>query len=126
MKENQRNRSGMNEQNTQNEPMRNTENENRRDVGQERSNESLRDAEQGSGRSYDYGTQGSEQTEGGSANVGGSRQSGNRETMAGTADMKDDQVMGRGRDIRRQAGSGSGLAPKTGVTGSDFDGQNSI
>lgn len=42
----------------------------------------------------------------------------------GTADMDDQTRSGAGLNTGRSLGSGSGLAPKTGVTGSDFDGQN--
>lgn len=124
MKENQRNTSGNEQRNTEQDPMRNQQNDSTRQVGQSGENETLRDAEQGSGRSYDYGTQGSEQTEQTSGTTG--NRSTSRETMHGTADMKDEMVPGRGREMRRESGSGSGLAPKMGTTGSDFDGQNSI
>ena len=131
MKENQR--SGMdNQQDMQNDQLRgNTMNETIRDVSGDR-NETLRDADMGSGRSYDYGTQGSEETDnlrsdagdmGGGQGVGGGR---SRENVAGTADMKDEQITGAGRDVRRRQGSGQNLAPKLGTTGSHFDGQNSI
>ena len=124
MKENQRNRSGNEQRNTEQDPMRNQQNDSTREVGQNRESDNLRDADLGSGRSYDYGTQGSEQTENTSGTSG--NRSSSRETMHGTADMKDEQVPGRGREMRRESGSGSGLAPKMGTTGSDFDGQNSI
>ena len=128
MKENKRNRSESNERNVENDQLRDTRsNEPIREVGQDRSeNETLREADKGSGRSYDYGTQGSEQTDSGRGNVSTGRERSSRETMHGTSDMSHDQELGRGRDIRRQAGSGSGLAPKSSVTGSDFEGQNSI
>ena len=124
MKENQMNRGGNEQRNTEQDQMRNQQNDSMQNVGQNRENESLRDSDLGSGRSYDYGTQGSEQTEQTSGTTG--NRSTSRETMHGTADMKDEQVPGRGREMRRESGSGSGLAPKMGTTGSDFDGQNSI
>jgi hypothetical protein len=132
MNENQRNQSGSEQQNTEQDQLRNpTTNEVIREVGQDRGeNETLRDAEQGSGRSYDYGTQGSEQAgsnnEQASNNNMNTGRNSSRETMAGTTDMSHDQEMGSGRDVRRTQGSGQNLAPKLGTTGSDFDGQNSI
>ena len=129
MKENKRNRSESNERNVENDQLRNTgSNENSKNVRQDRSqSDNLREADKGSGRSYDYGTQGSEETEGqrGNASTGRSQQS-SRETMAGTSDMSHDQEIGKGRDNRRSQGSGQNLAPKMGTTGSDFDGQNAI
>ncbi len=126
MKENKR--SERNERNMENQPLRETgSNESIREVGQERrEQDNLREADKGSGRSYDYGTPGSERTESDRSNVSTERQQASRETVAGTADMKNNQATGRGRDVKRQAGSGSGLSPKMNVTGSDFDGQNSI
>lgn len=134
MKENQRNRSERNERNVEQDQLRNpTTNESMREVKQDRSqhdsgqNESLRDAEKGSGRSYDYGTEGSDQAGSERGNVStGRSQKASRDTMAGTSDMSHDQEIGKGRDIRRSQDSGQNLAPKTGVSGSDFDGQNSI
>jgi len=129
MKENKRNRSERNERGVENDSLRDTrQNEPIREVGQDRSeNETLRQADKGSGRSYDYGTPGSNEagSERGNVSTGRGRQSTSRETLHGTADMNHEQELGRGRDVRRQS-SGQNLAPKTGVTGSDFDGQNSI
>lgn len=128
MKENQRNQRDMDQRSNEQENMRNPQQDRTREVGQNREqNESLRDAEQGSGRSYDYGTQGSEQTENTSSGSSLNSGTGRRESVAGTTDMRDEQALGRSRNnSRRQPGSGSGLAPKTGTTGSDYDGQNSI
>ncbi len=131
MKENKR--SERNERNLENQPLRQSDsNESIREVGQQRrEHDNLREADKGSGRSYDYGTPGSERTESertesDRSNISTGRQQASRETVAGTADMKNNQATGRGRDLKRQAGSGSGLSPKMNVTGSDFDGQNSI
>lgn len=125
MNDNQRPRSESSEQNVEQDQLRNpTTNEVIREVSGDRGeNETLRDAEQGSGRSYDYGTPGSEQAGSNNLNVG---RNSSHETMHGTADMSSDQELGSGRDVRRSQGSGQNLAPKLGVTGSDFDGQNSI
>lgn len=68
--------------------------------------------EQGSGRSYDYGTEGQGQQTG-RQNVGseGSSNMGNRSDHA--------------RESGSGMGQGSGLNTKRSVTGSDYDGQNS-
>ena len=42
----------------------------------------------------------------------------------GIIDMNDQTVSGAGSGITHRRGSGSGLAPKTGTTGSDYDGQS--
>lgn len=43
----------------------------------------------------------------------------------GVSDMDDQTTSGAGINTGRRRGSGSGLTPKMGTTGSDFDGQNS-
>jgi hypothetical protein len=84
----------------------------------------------GSGRSYDYGTEGSNEEE-------INQQLGlnsNQQTVTGTqdasgqnnnstTDLGNDSISGAGRSSSR-AGTGSGLDTKRSVTGSDFDGQN--
>ena len=43
----------------------------------------------------------------------------------GVSDMDDQTTGGAGLNTGTRKGSGSNLTPKTGVTGSDYDGQNS-
>ena len=129
MKENKRNRSESNERNEQQESLRNTQSgESTREVRQDRSqSDNLREADKGSGRSYDYGTPGSKESGSERSNVSSGRSQGSsRENMAGTSDMSHDQEIGKGRDVRRSQASDQNLAPKSSVTGSDFDGQNAI
>jgi hypothetical protein len=128
MKENKRNRSESNERSEQDQ-LRNTQSgESTREVRQDRSqSDNLREADKGSGRSYDYGTPGSQEAGSDRGNVStGRSQRSSRENMAGTSDMSHDQEIGKGRDVRRSQDSSQNLAPKSSVTGSDFDGQNSI
>ncbi len=126
MKENKRNDKHNEQKRAEEDQLRDkTMNETIRDVNNDRDieqNETLRNAEQGSGRSYDYGAEGSDnQRKRGGLNYDQQDTSG---TRGGTVDMDDQTVSGAGRATPGATGTGSGLAPKTGVTGSDYDGQN--
>jgi hypothetical protein len=121
MDKNQRNE---NERTSEQDQLRgNTMNETIRNVGNmDEKNETLRDAEQGSGRSYDYGTEGSDMSDTSRRNSDAGQQNASA-SRGGTSDMDDESIAGAGRDTRTQRGSG--LTTKRSITGSDFDGQNS-
>ena len=77
---------------------------------------------EGSGRSYDYGTEGSSEEE---MNEQLGRNS-NQQTISNpvnTPGASGSSMPGTGRSDSR-AGTGSGLTTKQNITGSDFDGQN--
>ena len=127
MEKNQRNQKNQEQRSSEQDQLRqSTPQEPTTNVGQNRDmeqNESLRDAEQGSGRSYDYGTEGSDMDRGGTGRR--NDHSGHQNLSSntgGTVDMGPNSITGSNRESR--AGTGSGLNTKRSVTGSDFDGQN--
>lgn len=75
----------------------------------------------GSGRSYDYGTQGSSE-EDLNRDLGRNSNQQNVSNPVSTPPGKGNDNMPGRSDSR--AGSGSGMTTKQSVTGSDFDGQN--
>jgi hypothetical protein len=128
MEKNQRNEDMRNERrrSSEQDQSRQSTNENRREVRQDRDmeqNESLRDADQGSGRSYDYGTEGSDMDTNSTRRTDHTSHQNLSSNTGGTVDMGPNSLTGSNNRTSR-AGTGSGLNTKRGVTGSDFDGQN--
>ena len=91
----------------------------------------LQEDASGSGRSYDYGAEGSTEEEmnqqlgrnSNQQNISGTQQNASEMNNNSTTDLGNDSISGAGRSSSR-AGTGSGLDTKRSVTGSDFDGQN--
>lgn len=104
----------MNQQNNENQNVHSTTNPGNERMG----------ADQGTGRSYDYGTPGSEPDNmNEQQNVSNDRQQGTSNNSGGTSDMGNNALTSGSRSDSR-AGTGSGLNTKRSITGSDFDGQN--
>lgn len=132
MENNQRNsgnRSG-NERTGQQDQMRDQRNDQRNEQDSESLNTAsgLRNEmkrnqdEAGSGRSYDYGTEGSSE-EDLNQQLGRNSNQQNVSNPISTPGTGNDNMPGTGRSDSR-AGTGSGLTTKQGTTGSDYDGQN--
>jgi len=77
----------------------------------------------GSGRSYDYGTEGSSTEEDTNQQLGRNSNQQNISNPTTTPGSSSDNMPGTGRSDTR-TGMGSGLTTKQSTTGSDFDGQN--
>jgi hypothetical protein len=90
----------------------------------------LQEDASGSGRSYDYGSEGSTEEEmnqqlglnSNQQNISGTQDASGQNNNS-TTDLGNDSISGAGRSSSR-AGSGSGMDTKRSTTGSDFDGQN--
>jgi hypothetical protein len=79
--------------------------------------------EAGSGRSYDYGSEGSsEEDMNQQLGRNSNQQNISNPTTTSTPGTGSDSMPGVGNNSR--AGAGSGMTTKQGTTGSDFDGQN--
>jgi len=102
-----------NQQNDWNNESQNTASGLRNDMQQEQDSA-------GSGRSYDYGTEGSSE-EDQNQQLGRNSNQQNVSNPVNTPGTGNDNMPGRS-DSR--TGSGSGLTTKQSITGSDFDGQN--
>jgi len=126
MENNQRNRGNTNDRMNQQEERQNQQN----DWNNESMNTSsgLRDQSQreqdssGSGRSYDYGTEGSNE-EDMNQQLGRNSNQQNVSNPTTTPGSGSDNMPSPGRSDSR-TGKGSGLTTKQSTTGSDFDGQN--
>ena len=106
-----------------------------RDQQSERNNESMNTAsglreqsqrEQdsaGSGRSYDYGTEGSRTEEDMNEQLGRNSNQQNISNPINTPGKGGENMPSVGRNDSR-TGMGSGMTTKQSITGSDFDGQN--
>ncbi len=73
----------------------------------------------GSGRSYDYGTEGSEEDQ--NQQLGRNSNQQNVSNPVSTPGTGNDNMPGRSGS---RAGTGSGQTKKQSITGSDYDGQN--
>lgn len=122
MEQNQRDSSNTNE-NRQQDNLRNEQNNESLNTASGLGEQAERQQEgSGSGRSYDYGTEGSSE-EGMNQQLG---RNSNQQTVSNPLSTpgsgSSDALPGTGSDSR--AGMGSGMTTKQSITGSDFDGQN--
>jgi hypothetical protein len=126
MENNQRNsnnRSGnerMDQQDQTRDQQRNWNNESMNTASNMREELQREQDSSGSGRSYDYGSQGSSE-EDTNQDLGRNSNQQNVSNPINTPGKGNDNMPGRS-DSR--AGSGSGMTTKQSITGSDFDGQN--
>jgi len=125
MEKNQRdNRNQSDNQRTQQDPTRNQQsdwnNESQNTSSNMRKDMEREEDSSGSGRSYDYGTEGSNE-ENLNQDLGRNSNQQNVSNPVNTPGTGNDNMPG-GRNSA--AGTGSGLTTKQSVTGSDYDGQN--
>jgi hypothetical protein len=124
MEQNQRNSNNPNDRMEQPGNMRNEQgNENLNTASGLREQAERQSDAEGSGRSYDYGSENSTEED---MNQQLGRNS-NQQNVSGensnpTADMGSDSITGM-RSTNTRAGTGSGLHTKNNITGSDYDGQ---
>jgi hypothetical protein len=118
----------------QNQRTNNDRNDQQNNLGNEQNNESLNTASglrnelqnqqdsAGSGRSYDYGTEGSSEEDQNQQLGRNSNQQNISNPLSTPQTDSSDALPGTHSNSR--AGTGSGLTTKQNITGSDFDGQN--
>ncbi len=126
MEQNQRNSGNQNDRMEQDDTMRNQQNE-RNDESMNTAS-GLREQTQreqdssGSGRSYDYGTEGSTE-EDMNERLGRNSNQQDISNPVNTPGKGGENMPSTGRNDHR-TGMGSGMTTKQSITGSDFDGQN--